>query len=119
MRATSAELGFIIADVTFGNPDLDEETQKAIDARVKAAQELEKLKLDKQIAKENAEKQKIEAEGNAVVRLTNAKSEADANKLLQQSITDELIRMKEAEARLKHGWVTVQSGGEVIVDSDK
>lgn len=119
MRAASADLGFIITDVTFGNPDLDEETQKAIDARVKAAQELEKLKLDKQIAKENAEKQKIEAEGNAAVRLTNAKSEADANKLLQQSITDELIRMKEAEARLKHGWVTVQSGGEVIVDSDK
>lgn len=35
---------------------------------------------------------------------------------------DQLIRMKEAEARLKHGWVTVQSSDTVVTkdaDSDK
>ncbi|MDW8739682.1 hypothetical protein [Streptococcus suis] len=30
--------------------------------------------------------------------------------------TDELIRMKEAEARLKHGWVEVQTTGDVITN---
>lgn len=37
-------------------------------------------------------------------------------------ITDQLIRMKEAEARLKHGWVTVQGSDTVVTkdaDSDK
>lgn len=37
-------------------------------------------------------------------------------------ITEQLIRMKEAEARLKHGWVTVQGSDTVVTkdaDSDK
>ena len=34
-------------------------------------------------------------------------------------MTDRLIKMKEAEARLKHGWVTVQSGGTVAVADTK
>ena len=33
------------------------------------------------------------------------------------SITDNLIRMKEAEAREKHGWVTVNGAGGVITNS--
>ena len=48
-----------------------------------------------------------------------AEAEAKANKLKANSITDELIRMKEAEARLKHGWVTVQSGNAAVVTEPK
>ena len=55
--------------------------------------------------KESAEVQKIKAE-----------AEAKANQIISQSITPELIQMKEAEARLKHGWVTVQ-GGTVVTDN--
>lgn len=117
MRDSSADLGFMITDVTLGNPDVDDETQKAIDARVKAAQELEKLKLDKQIAQEIAEKKKIEAEGDAVAKIEAARGEAQANKLLEQSITPELLKKMELEARLKHGWVTINGvGGGLIVD---
>lgn len=39
-----------------------------------------------------------------------AEAEAKANNTLSQSITPELIQLKEAEARLQHGWVTVQGG---------
>ena len=45
------------------------------------------------------------------------KSEAKANKELSSSITDELIRMKEAEAHYKNGWVTVQGTGTTVVDA--
>lgn len=110
------KLGFIITDVTLGTPELDEATQKAIDARVQAAQELEKLNLEKQIAEEQAAKALIEAKGKSDAAIENARGEAEANRLLQQSITNELIKMKEAEARLKHGWITVQTG-EAIVDT--
>jgi hypothetical protein len=36
---------------------------------------------------------------------------------LSSSITDELIRMKEAEAHYKNGWVTVQGTGTTVVDA--
>ena len=51
---------------------------------------------------------------NAQVTITNAKAEAEANRLKSESITDELIRMTEAEARKEHGWVTVQGGSPVV-----
>lgn len=49
---------------------------------------------------------------NAVIK---AEGEAEANKTKADSITDNLIRMKEAEAREKHGWVTVNGAGSTIV----
>ena len=53
------------------------------------------------------------------IKVKEAEAEAKANELKSKSITDKLIRMKEAEARLKHGWVTVQSkDAAVVVDSD-
>lgn len=110
------KLGFIITDVTLGTPELDPATQTAIDARVQAAQELEKLALDKQIATEKAAKALIEAQGVADAKVEAARGEAEANRLLEQSITPELIQLKEAEARLKHGWITVQTG-QAIVDT--
>ena len=42
--------------------------------------------------------------------------QAEANKELSASITDELIKMKEAEAHYKNGWVTVQGADTVIAD---
>ena len=47
-----------------------------------------------------------------------AKAEAESNKIVSESITDELIRMKEAEARNKFGWVTVQ-GADTVVTGNK
>ena len=48
--------------------------------------------------------------------LIQAKAEAEANQVLANSVTENLIKMKEAEARLKHGWVEVQSNGSVITN---
>lgn len=44
-------------------------------------------------------------------------AEAEANREKSQSITDELIKMTEAEARKKHGWIAVQGADSVIADS--
>ena len=61
--------------------------------------------------KENKnEKAAAEAENTK----TKAKAQAEANKELSASITDELIKMKEAEAHYKNGWVTVQGADAVI-----
>ena len=43
-----------------------------------------------------------------------AQAQAEANSKLSSSITDELIRMKEAEARVEHGWVEIQGVNTVV-----
>ncbi|GGC84501.1 SPFH domain-containing protein [Enterococcus wangshanyuanii] len=103
--------GFIVEDVTVGVPEVDSETQKSIDGIIRAGQDNEKAKLDAQTAKTKADSQ-------AYQKVKSAEAEADANKKLSESITPELINLKEAEARLKHGWVEVQTG-EAIVDAKK
>jgi prohibitin 1 len=108
--------GFIIENVVFGTPQPDENTAKAIQAVVDAQQDLEKLKIDKQKAKEIAEKQLIEAQGQADAERERAKGTADANKILSNSITEQVLKMEEIKARQKHGWVEVQTG-QAIVDN--
>lgn len=54
----------------------------------------------------------------AQIEVTKAKAEAEANRLKSESITEELIRMKEAEARLQHGWVTTQGANAVVKDGE-
>ena len=102
--------GFVVEDVTVGVPEVDSETQKSIDAIVLSGQENEKAKLD-------AETKKTQSDAKAYEVTKQAEAEAQANKELAKSITQELIDMKEAEARLKHGWVTIQGSNGVIVDA--
>lgn len=113
------DLGFIVTDVTLGTPALDEETERAIDARVKASQENELKKQELENERLEAEKKKVVAEGERDKKLIEAKAEKEANELLSKSITPEIIEMELAKARNKHGWVEVQSSDGVIVDTTK
>ena len=53
---------------------------------------------------------------DAQIEITKAQAEAEANRLKSASITDELIRMKEAEAHMQHGFVTVQGANTVVAE---
>ena len=68
----------------------------------------------RETAQAQAETDRVIAESEAEIQRIQAQAEADANQIIAQSITPELIQMKEAEARLAHGWVTVQ-GAETVV----
>lgn len=104
-----AKKGFLVEDVAFGVPDVDAETQKSIDEIIRAGQEKEKAVLQ-------ADTAKTKADSDAYLKITASQAEADSNKKLSESITPELIKLKEAEARIKHGWIEVQTG-EAIVDT--
>lgn len=54
--------------------------------------------------------------GDWTPKVIEAQAEAEANKILSESITPELIQMTEAEARKEHGWVTVQGADVVAVE---
>lgn len=113
-----AKEGFILDEVTLGVPEVDSATQETIDAIIASTQANEKAKKDAETDLTKARSKAEVAKANADSKLYQAQKEAEANKALAQSITKELVDYKEAEAREKHGWVTV-TAGQPIVDTGK
>lgn len=113
------EYGIQVASASIIDVQLDEELQAKVQAKEQAKQDAEKAELDKQTAIAQGEAAKAKAEADAQVTITNAQAEAEANRLLSESITQELIDMKEAEARMEHGWVTVQGANTVVTEEGK
>ena len=117
------QYGIAISNVSLINITVDKKTQEAINAKITAQQKAETQDINNKTAiekaKADAEVQKTEAQAKADAQLIESKAEAEANKKLSSSITDELIRMKEAEARLRHGWVTISGSDTNTVVTDK
>ena len=120
------EYGINISSALIIDVQLDETLMAKVQAKEQAKQDAEKAELDKQTAMAQGEADKAKAEADAEVKRIQAEAEAeqtriaaeaeaDANKMLNDSITENLIKMKEAEARLEHGWVTVQGGSAAVV----
>lgn len=110
------EYGIEVQSALIIDVQLDEELQKKVQAKEQAKQDAEKAELDKQTAIAQGEANKAKAEADKAVTITNAEAEAESNRIVSQSITDELIRMKEAEARKEHGWVEVQGADTVVTE---
>lgn len=86
-----------------------EENAKQKQAVVTAQQEQEEelVKNETKIAK---------AKADAQAKKIAADAEAYANEVLSNSIDTNIIKYKEAEARMEHGWLTTQGADAVIVD---
>lgn len=114
--------GITISNVSLVNVTVDSDTMNAINAKITAQQNAETQAINNETAiekaKADAEVQKTEAQAKADAELIAAEAEAEANRKLSTSITEELIKMKEAEARLKHGWVTVNGASTVVTDGE-
>lgn len=110
--------GIEVLDASIIDVHPDKQLRKTIDNRVKALQKKQQAQAEQETAKVEAETALIKARNEAEIAITKAKAEAEANKLKAASITPELIKMKEAEARLKHGWVTTQATGTAVVKSE-
>lgn len=106
--------GMEILDASIIDVHPDEQLKQTINNRVEALQKKQQAQAEQETAKVEAQTALIKAQNEAEIAITKAKAEAEANKVKAASITPELIEMKEAEARYKHGWVTVQ-GVETIV----
>ena len=113
------EYGIEISSASIIDVQLDEELQAKVQQKEQAKQDAEKAELDKQTAIAQGEAAKAKAEADAQVTITNAQAEAEANRLKSESITDELIRMTEAEARMEHGWVTTTGADTVVANEGK
>lgn len=109
--------GIIIDTVNFTDISVDDETAAAIQKKVTAQQELELANVQAKTAEVQANKDKKVAEINAETVRINAQAEADAYRIKSNSITDNLLKKWELDARLKHGWVTI-SGANTVVTKD-
>ena len=114
----TAEYGINVSSALIGDAQPDDTLMQKIRAKEQAKQDAEIAELNKQTALAQAETDKVKAQTEADVKMIEAQAEADANKVLSESITSELIQMKEAEARLKHGWVTVQGADTVVTKGE-
>lgn len=108
------DYGIEVLDASIIDVHPDKELKKAIDNRVKALQEKQQAQAEQEKIKVESETKVIQAEADAKVKIKQAEAEAKSNKIISDSITDELIKMTEAEARKKHGWVTVQGADAVV-----
>lgn len=106
--------GMEILDASIIDVHPDEQLKQTINNRVEALQKKQQAQAEQETAKVEAQTALIKAQNEAEIAITKAKAEAEANKVKAASITPELIQMKEAEARYKHGWITVQ-GADAIV----
>lgn len=108
--------GMEVLDASIIDVHPDKQLKETINNRVEALQKKQQAQAEQETAKVEAETALIKAKNEAEIKVTEAKAEAEANKLKAASITDELIKMTEAEARKKHGWVTVKGADAVVTD---
>ena len=110
----SKQYGIEVIDASIIDVHPDEQLMNAINNRVEAQQRADQARADQETAKVEAETALIKAQNEAEIQITKADAEAQSNERLAASITPELIAMKEAEARLVHGWITVQGADNVV-----
>lgn len=106
--------GIEVIDASIIDVHPDAQLQQTIDNRVKALQQKQEAQAKQETAKVEAETALIKAKNAADIKMTEAKAEAEANRVISESITQGLIDMKNAEARMQHGWVTIQGANTVV-----
>lgn len=102
-RFAASNIQFV--SINFVDTDAGDAIENAIQAEAVAKK-----------AVETAEQERLKAEIEAQTAIIQAQAEADANHIISDSITPELLERMEMEARIKWGWITVQ-GGSVITDA--
>lgn len=113
-NAFSNEYGIEVLDASIIDVHPDKKLKQAIDNRVTALQKKQQAQAEQETVKVEAETKMIQAKNEVDIKITEANAKAKANEILSKSISENLIKMKEAEARYKHGWVTVQGANSVV-----
>jgi len=114
-NAFKESYGIEVLDASIIDVHPDEKLKESIDNRVTALQKKQQAEAEQETVRVESETALIKAQNEAQIQVTKAQAEADANKVKAESITENLIRMKEAEARYIHGWVTVKGTESTVV----
>lgn len=108
--------GIEVIDASIIDVHPDAQLQQTIDDRVKAMQRKQQAEAEQETIKVQNETKLLEAKAAAEAKQIEADAEAKANETISNSLTENLLRKMEMEARMEHGWVTVQGSGTVVTN---
>lgn len=106
--------GMEVTGVSIIDVHPDEQLQKSIDDRVTALQKKQQAEAEQETIKVEAETKKIQAQADADAMLITARAEAENYRIKSEAITENLLKKWELDARLQHGWVTIQGGTPIV-----
>ena len=110
------EYGIEVIDATIIDVHPDAQLQKTIDERVTAMQKAQQAQAEQETIRIQNETAIMQAEAEAEQIRIQTEAEAERYRELSAAITPELLQKWEMDARMQHGWVTVQ-GGTTVVDA--
>jgi len=117
LRDVLKDYGVSVESATLPATRVSDTIQKSIEERTRKSQELEAEKLNQEKVRLEAESKRIKAEGDKTARILEAQAEAEANQLINNSVTDNLLKKMEMEARIKHGWVEINGANTVVTEN--
>lgn len=115
----SDRYGIEVTEASIIDVHPDEQLQKTIDERVRAMQKKQQAEAEQDTIKVQNETKILEAEASAKAKIIAAEAEAKANEIIANSITENLLKKEEMEARKKHGWITVKGADTVVANNSK
>lgn len=110
--------GITVTEASIIDVHPDAQLQKTIDERVTAMQKKQQAEAEQETIKVKNKTKLLEAQAEADAKIIAAEAEAKANKIIANSITENLLKMEEMEARKKHGWVSVQGATTVVTSAE-
>lgn len=117
-----SEAGLDFSSITFVDTDAGEMIENAIreEAVAKKAvetalQEQKRNKIENEKVLDTAEAKERQAVIDKRTKLINANALSEANEILENSLTENVLKKMELDARMKHGWITVLGADSVIV----
>lgn len=116
VRNELQKFGLTFKSLTILDSDAKDEIELAIQNEAVAQKVIDVAKQEQEKIKVENETKLLQAKTDAEKKSIEAQAEADANKVISSSVTNEMNQYIEAQARLKHGWVEVQTQ-QAIVDT--
>ena len=116
VRNELQKFGLTFKSLTILDSDAKDEIELAIQNEAVAQKSIDVAKQEQEKIKVENETKLLQAKTDAEKKTIEAQAEADANKVISSSVTNEMNQYIEAQARLKHGWVEVQTQ-QAIVDT--
>lgn len=116
-KELTKEYGIEVLDASIIDVHPDAQLEQSIQTRLNAMQETETAKTQQEKVRVEMETKLLQAQKEAEIEKTKADAKAYSNQKVASSVTEELIRYTEAQAREKHGWITVTGADTVVTDN--
>ena len=104
------QFGIEVIDASIIDVHPDAQLQQTIADRVTALQKKQQAEAEQETIKVQNETKILQAQAEAEAKQIAAEAEAKANETISASISENLLRKMEMEARMAHGWVEVHGG---------